>query len=163
MLEGPMRRSFVAFAFMCVIAPAFAVQEVTLQDLPPLQPLHYCKSSDGQVAAQRDPCGSDTTEVSSVAVRRPDGTLNYLPLEKQQSTDATADRSAASDSASRDVQNAGVKNSPLGDFWKRMARWIGFALVVGLVAKLLKQSFVLWLVLGFVLRAILVALNVMAF
>jgi hypothetical protein len=60
-------------------------------------------------------------------------------------------------------RTTGVKNSPLGDFWKRIAKWLGFAIVVGLLAKLLKQSFVLWLILGFVLRALLVALNVMAF
>jgi hypothetical protein len=148
---------------MCVVAPAHGVQEVTLKDLPPLQPLHYCKNSDGHVAPQSDPCGSDTTEVSSVAVRKPDGTLNYLPLEKQQATDSTADTSAASDTASKDDRNTDVKNSPLADFWKRIAKWLGFAIVVGLVAKLLKQSFVLWLILGFVLRALLVALNVMAF
>jgi hypothetical protein len=159
-----MKRISVVFAFMCVVAPAYGVQEVTLKDLPPLQPLHYCKDSNGHVAPQSEPCGSDTTEVSSVAARKPDGTMTYLPLEKNQAvTDTTADKSPASDSASKGGQNIGIKNSPLGDFWKRMAKWLGFAVVVGLLAKVLKQSFVLWLILGFVLRAILVALNVMAF
>jgi hypothetical protein len=88
--------------------------------------------------------------------------MTFLPLENEQATD-TADKSAATDSASKDDHNTEVKNSPLGDFWKRMAKWLGFAVAVGLLAKFLKQSFVLWLVLGFVLRAILVALNVMAF
>jgi hypothetical protein len=157
-----MKRMSVVFAFMCVIAPAHGVQEVTLKDLPPLQPLHFCKDSDGHVAPQNGPCGSDTTEVSSTYVRKPDGTTTFLPLEKKQATD-TADKSAASDSASKDDQNTDVKKSPLGDFWKRMAKWLGFAIAVGLLAKFLKQSFVLWLILGFVLRAILVALNVMAF
>lgn len=158
-----MKRINVVLAFMCVVAPAYGVQEVTLKDLPPLQPLHNCKDSNGHVAPQIEPCGPDTTEVSSVAVRKPDGTMTFLPLEKNQPTDTTADKSAASDSASKGGQNIGIKNSPLGDFWKRMAKWLGFAVVVGLVAKVLKQSFVLWLILGFVLRAILVALNVMAF
>lgn len=157
-----MKRMSVVFAFMCVIAPAYGVQEVTLKDLPPLQPLHFCKDSDGHVAPQNGPCGSDTTEVSSVSVRKPDGTMTFLPLEKKQATD-TADKSAGSDSASKDDQNTDVKKSPLGDFWKRMAKWLGFSIAVGLLAKFLKQSFVLWLILGFVLRAILVALNVMAF
>ena len=44
-----------------------------------------------------------------------------------------------------------------------IAKWFGFAIVVGLLARLLKQSFVLWLILEFVLRALLVVLNVMAF
>jgi len=158
-----MKRISVVFAFMCVGAPAYGVQEVTLKDLPPLEPLHYCKDSDGHVAPQSGPCGSDTTEVSSVAVRKPDGTLTFLPLEMKRPTDTTADKSAASDSASKEDQNIDVKNSPLGDFWKRMGKWLGFAVVVGLLAKFLKQSFVLWLILGFFLRAILVALNVMAF
>jgi hypothetical protein len=152
----------VVFVYMCVIAPAHGVQDVTLKDLPPLQPLHWCKYSDGHVTPQNEPCGSDTTEVSSVMVRGPDGTLTHLPLEEKRQTD-TADKSAASDAASNEDQNSDVKNSPLGDFWKRMAKWFGFALVVGLLAKLLKQSFVLWVILGFLLRAILVALNVIAF
>jgi hypothetical protein len=72
-------------------------------------------------------------------------------------------RSAASVAPSRAVQNTDVTKSPLGDFWKQMGKWLGFAIVVGLLAKLLKQSFVLWLILGFVLRMILMALNIMAF
>lgn len=147
---------------MCVFAPAYGVQEVTLRNLPPLQPLHFCKHADGHVAGQRDPCGSDATEVSSWSRRNPDGSVTYLPLEKRQAADA-AGKSAANDSASNDDRNTGATGSPLGDFWKRMAKWLGFAVAVGLLAKLLKQSFALWLILGFVLRAILVALNVMAF
>lgn len=157
-----MKRIAVVFVFMCVIAPAHGVQEVTLKDLPPLQPLHLCKDSGGHVAGQIDPCGSDTTEVSSTMVRKPDGTTTFLPLQKEPATD-TADNSAASDSASKVDQNTDVKKSPLGDFWKRVAKWLAFAIAVGLLAKFLKRSFVLWLILGFVLRAILVALNVMAF
>jgi len=157
-----MKRMGVVLVFLCVIAPAYGVQEVTLKDLPPLQPLHWCKHSDGHVAAQNEPCGSDTTEVSSTATKSPDGTLNFHPLEKQQATD-TADNSTASEPASKEDQHPDLKKSELGDFWKRMAKWLVFAIVVGLVAKLLKQSFVLWLILGFVLRALLVALNVMAF
>jgi hypothetical protein len=152
----------VVIACTCVIAPAYGVQDISLKDLPPLQPLHWCKYSDGHVAPQSEPCGTDTAEVSSVMVRRPDGTATHLSLEEKQPTD-TAEKSAARDVASKEDRNSDVKNSPLGDFWKRMGKWFGFALVVGLLAKLLKQSFVLWLILGFLLRAILVALSVMAF
>jgi hypothetical protein len=151
----------VVLAGMCGIAPAYGVQEVTLRELPPLQPLHWCKHSDGGVLPQREPCGSDTTEVSSVTERRPDGTVAYLPLEKPATTDG---KPAASESASRADQSTGVVPNPSPvEFWKRMARWLGFAAVVGLWAKLFKRSFMVGLILGFVLRAVLVALNVMAF
>ena len=76
---------------------------------------------------------------------------------------AASEPSAASASPSIAVQNTDTTKSPLGDFWKQMGKWLGFAIAVGLLAKLLKQSFALWLVLGFVLRMILVALNLMAF
>ena len=108
-----MKRMGVVLVFLCVIAPAYGVQEVTLKDLPPLQPLHWCKHSDGHVAAQNEPCGSDTTEVSSTATKSPDGTLNFHPLEKQQATDTT-DNSTASESASKEDQHPDLKKSELG-------------------------------------------------
>jgi len=152
----------VVLVFMCVIAPVYGGQEVTLKELPPLQPLHWCQDSSGHAAGQIDPCGPGTTEVSSTMVRKPDGTTTFLPLQKEPATD-TADSSAASDSASIVDQNSDVRKSPLGDFWRRVGKWLAFAIAVGLLAKFLKRSFILWVILGFVLRAILVALNVMAF
>ena len=147
---------------MCAVAPAYGVQEVTLRDLPPLQPLHWCKHSDGHVAEQIEACGSDTTEVSSWMKRQPDGTMAHLSLEEGKAMDAPG-KAAATDSAAKDAQNGAVKKPPLDDFAYHMGKWFGFALVVGLVAKLFKKSFVLWLILGFVLRAVLVAMNVIAF
>jgi hypothetical protein len=157
-----MKRLGVVLAFVCAIAPAYGVQEVTLKDLPPLQPLKWCKHSDGQVIPQNEPCGSDTTEVSSWTKRQPDGTMAHLTLQEAQAMDA-ANNPAATASTAKDAPNADVQKAQLGDFWKHMGKWVGFAIVVGLVAKFLKQSFLLWLILGFVLRALLVALNVMAF
>lgn len=157
-----MKRMGALFAFLCVFAPAQAQQEVKLVDVPPLQPLHYCKHSDGQVAYQSEPCGSDTTEVSSVTERKSDGTVTWLPLEKKEAADAT-EKSVAAESASKDDQHADAEKSPLSDFRKRIAKWLGFAVIVGLLAKLLKRSFILWSIFGFFLRAVLVAMNVMAF
>jgi hypothetical protein len=152
----------VVFACMCIVAPAYGVQELTLREAPPLQPLHWCKHSNGNVVEQIDPCGPDSMEVSSVMERKSDGKMVYRPLEKDEATSSDG-KSAASDSASKDDPNTEIRKSPLGDFWKRIASWFAFALIVGLVAQFLNRSFVLWLILGFVLRAILVALNVIAF
>jgi hypothetical protein len=153
-LGKTMKRLSVVLVGLCLVAPAFGVQEVTLRDQPPLQPLHWCQHSDGQVAAQSEPCASDTTEVSSVSRRNADGTLTHFPLGSKEAVELGDTRPA---------QNTDSKSPPLDDFPKRMGKWLGFAIVVGLVAKFLKQSFVLWLILGFVLRMILVALNIMAF
>jgi hypothetical protein len=153
-----MKRLGVVLVLMCAVAPAHGVQEVTLKDLPPLQPLKMCKHSDGQVIAQNEPCASDTTEVSGWTKRQPDGAVAHLSLEEGRQMDAAVNNPAASAAAAKDAQKA-----QLADFWKHMGKWVGFAVVVGLVAKFLRQSFLLWLILGFVLRALLVAVNVMAF
>jgi hypothetical protein len=159
-----MKRRNLVIALMCAVAPAYGVQELTLREQPPLQPLHWCKYSDGHVAPQTEPCGSDTTEVSGVVERKPDGTRTYLPLDQNQAADTTTGNAPASESTSSNDQNAAVKESPLGDFWKRMGKWLAFAIAIGLLGKLLlKQSLVLWTIVGFVLRMILVAVNVMAF
>ena len=167
-----MKRMGTALAFVAVLVtgivsatvPAYAVQEVTLKEYPPLEPLHYCKYADGHVAYQREACGSDTTEVSSVMERQRDGRMEHLPLGSKEAADLTG-KTAASDPAAKDIANADadVPKSPLRDFWKRMGKWMLFALAVAIVARLLKQSFFLWLILGFVLRMLLVAANVMAF
>jgi hypothetical protein len=143
---------------MCAIAPAYGVQEVTLKELPPLQPLHWCKHSDGHVADQVEPCASDTTEVSSWTERQPDGTMRHLSVEEGRALEAD-NKLSPSDRAAKEAQK---KEAKLRDFWYHAGKWTGFAVLVGLVAKFLKQSFVLWLFLGFVLRAVLVGMNVIA-
>jgi hypothetical protein len=145
-----MKRTGLVLSIMGVVAPAHAVQEVTLKDLPPLQPVQNCRYADGHYAAQNGPCPPDTTEVGLVAVTKPDGTLTFPPVTKPQVSDASAAKAGA-----------GEKSS-LQDFWISMAKWLGFALVVGLVAKFLKRSFFLWFVVGFIVRFVLVALNVIS-
>jgi hypothetical protein len=159
------------FAFLTPFVSAYAVQEVTLKDVPPLQPLHNCKHSDGTFAMQSDPCGSDMTEFSSIMQRNPDGTQTYLPLGATMenaatyaaSTPAPAEQPAASAPAAKEELTPEAKKEIMGDFRKRMLKWLLFALAIAVVAKLLKRSFILWFILGFVLRMVLVAANVMAF
>ncbi len=157
-------------AVLYPFASAYAVQEVTLKDVPPLQPLHNCKHSDGTFAFQRDPCGSDMTEFSSIMHRNPDGTQAYLPLGATMndtpdtaSTPAPAAAPAASAPAVVEPLSPEAKKAQMADFRKHIAKFLLFALVIAVVAKLLKRSFILWFILGFVLRMVLVAANVMAF
>jgi len=113
-----------------------------MKDLLPLQRLHYCKHRDGKIFTQREECGNEAYEVSMDVERKldPNAVAQPLPIE----------------------QEAEIHNSRK-EMWIRLAKWLGFALAVGIVAKILKQSFILWFILGLVLRTALVALHFMAF
>lgn len=159
-----MKRIITSLAMLAWALQAHAVQEVKLTDPPPLQQLHWCKDGGGQVRAQNETCGAGTTEVSSISQRQPDGHAEFLPLDKK---DAPADNRAAADApavASADGQmDPDEKKRIMKDAHKRLLKWLGFALVVGIVAKVFKRSFILWFILGFILRMVLVAANVIAF
>lgn len=152
-----MRKIAAVLALLGFMAQAHAVQEVKATQEAPLQPLHWCRHADGQTLAQRDECSSDQTEMSSVMVRKPGGDLEYVPLAQASAPEALPDSSAAK------AENADESKQVMKDFRTRILKWLGFALAVAVVAKLLKRSFFLWFILGFVLRAVLVAANVMAF
>jgi hypothetical protein len=152
-----MRKFAVVLALLGFMAQAQAVQEVQARHDAPLQPLHWCRHADGQTLAQRDPCSADQTEMSSVMVRKPGGDLEYVPLDQASAPEPAPEAPAAAASSPEDAKEF------MKDFRTRMLKWLGFALAVAVVAKLLKRSFVLWFILGFVLRAVLVAANVMAF
>lgn len=156
-----MKRIVTTMAFMVfagLMVSSLAVQEVTLRETPPLQPLHWCQGGDGNVNYQNEPCGAGTTEVSSIGHRGEDGKMHMEPLEKK---DAPA-VAVASASAPGNPPAADSK-AVMHDFWIRIAKWCGFALVVGLIGAVLKRSFILWFILGFILRMLLVAANLMAF
>ena len=142
-----------------------AQQEVKLVDTPPLEPLRNCRHSDGTYVAQNAPCSADTTEVGLLRERKPDGSEDYMSLEKQKALVA----GQPGENHPEGKPEPAVKISPeeskeiMKDFRVHMMKFLGFALVVAVIAKLLKRSFVLWFILGFVLRMVLVAANVIAF
>jgi len=152
-----MRKIAVVLALLGFMVQAHAVQEVQATQVAPLQPLHWCRHADGETLAQRDPCSSDQTEMSSVMVRKPGGDLEYVPLAQANAAETLPDSSAAK------AENPDESKQVMKDFRTRILKWLGFALAVAVVAKLLNRSFILWFILGFVLRAVLVAANVMAF
>jgi hypothetical protein len=160
-----MKRIGAILAMLGFVLQAHAVQDIKLTETPPLQPLRWCKHSDGQVIPQSEACGSDTTEVSSISQRQPDGHVEFQPLDKKDAP--AADQSAASNStaqpAAAEQMSPEEKKQVMKDFRMRMLKWLGFALVVAVIAKLLKRSFFLWFILGFILRMVLVAANVIAF
>ncbi len=90
-------------------------------------------------------------------VRKPGGDLEYVPLAQANAAETLPDSSAAK------AENPDESKQVMKDFRTRILKWLGFALAVAVVAKLLNRSFLLWFILGFVLRAVLVAANVMAF
>lgn len=160
-----MKKFGMALALLGFMMQAHAIQEVKLQEVPPLKPLHWCKHTDGQTTSQIDPCGSDTTEVSSISQRQPDGRMEFEPLHKEDTS--AASQSNANEQASASSQAAASSPSDskqvMKEFRMRMLKWLGFALAVAVIAKLLNRSFILWFVIGFVLRMVLVAANVIAF
>ena len=127
---------------MCVAVPAFADQEPTSKDMLPLQRLHYCKHADGQIYTQREECGKDALEVIMEVEKKLNPNVTAIPLSDQQVTEIHSSRS---------------------EMWMRLLKWLGFALVFGIVAKVLNRSFFLWAFLGLIVRAVLVALHVFAF
>lgn len=137
-----MKRLGLALTFMCFIAPAFADQEPTAKDMLPLQRLHYCKHADGKIYTQREDCGKDALEVSMDVEKKLDPNATAIPLAEQQVTDIHESRR---------------------EMWMRLAKWLGFGLVFGILAKFRNRSFFLWFILGLMLRAVLVAVHLVAF
>ncbi len=168
-----MNRLVAILALISACMPALAVQEVFLKDVPPLQELHNCKHSDGKFMMQVEPCGPDTTEYSSLLQMNSDGKGTYLPLGSTMDGPPVAPATQAATGVATkpipgSVGNAAelspeAQKKEMADFRKRMAKWLGFALIFGIVAKLIGRSFFLWFAFGFVLRMVLVALNVIAF
>lgn len=153
-----MKRIVAVLALLSAFESANAAQEVFLKDVPPLQPLHNCKHSDGTFAMQTDPCGAGTTEYSSIMQRNADGTGTYLPLgatmndtPNTASTPAPAAKPAVSE---KEIMEKGRKS------WLKL---LGFAFIFGIVAKLIGRSFWRWFFVGIVLHIILVALNLLSF
>ena len=163
-----MKKIAAILALLTIALQAYAVQEVKLTETPPLQPVHWCKFKDGHTMYQNEPCeSSDAIEVSSIKERQPDGSMDYSPLNKQDASTSiqpSVDTSTAKPASSATEMSPEEKKQIMKDFRIRMAKWLGFALVVALIAKLLlKRSFILWFIIGFVLRMVLVAANVIAF
>lgn len=159
-----MKRTVAVLALLFAFESSYAIQELTLTDLPPLQPPHNCKHSDGHFAMQKDPCGSDSTEFSSIMQRNPDGTGTYLPLGATMNdtpntanlpnTANTPNPVAKSEVSDKDVMETGQKS------WLKL---LGFAFIFGIVAKLISRSFWRWFFVGIVLHIILVSLNILSF
>lgn len=151
-----MRKFALVLALLGFMVQAHAVQEVEATHQAPLQRLHWCQYENGETRAQRDPCSAGQTEMSSVMVRGSSGRLEYVPLDQAKASETESDASA-------DTVEVTDEQEFMEDFRTRMIKWLGFALAVGAVAKLLNRSFVLWFILGFILRSVLVAANLMAF
>lgn len=159
-----MKKFGAVLALLCISISAHAVQEVTLKDTPALQALNWCKQSDGSVKEQTEPCGPDTTAVSSTSERTSGGPATFQPLDQKSApTPAPANETKTDASAVKGEMSPEEKKAIMSDARKRMAKWLGFALIIAIVAKLLKRSFFLWLILGFLLRMVLVAANVISF
>jgi len=159
-----MKRLGAALVFFCLAASAYAVQEVTLKDVPPLQPIHYCKHSDGNIQPQNGPCDSGDTDVGDAkAELQPDGHTIIYHEAPQQAAPMETNRPTVFASSPILNQDDHAPKMTLLEGWKHIGKWLLFAIVIGVLAKFTNRSFFLWLIIGFVLRAVLVAVNVMAF
>lgn len=118
-------------------------------DIQPVTPPKYwCKYANGMVGPQNVPCGPDAVAIPSGVV------LNEA--EVSQATPAGITKAIDSEVNKNKSQMFGK----MGDGLKHYGEIAGIALIVGLLAKLLGQSFWLWSILGLGVRYILVALNV---
>jgi hypothetical protein len=150
-----MKKISAILALLCMAASAHAIQNLELKEYPALKPLNSCKHSDGVTRYQIEPCGPDTTVDTRVFVEAKQDSLQkfgepglftppQMPVSKNEPTVDT---------------QGGLSNS-----WKSLGKWLGFALIVGLLAKMIfKGSFLFWFFLGGILRMILVSLNVIAY
>ncbi len=150
-----MRRLFVILAAMLITTSAHAVQTVTLKDVPPLKPLNYCKHADGTIDMQRDDCGPDTTTVPAGTPLEPGPVPGTFKIATPPRNEAVEINKASNASKSQMFGN-------MGDALMHYGKIAGIALVVGVLAKLLGQSFWLWSILGLGVRELLVVLNVIS-
>ncbi|MFZ6873005.1 hypothetical protein ACO0LF_13155 [Undibacterium sp. Di27W] len=155
-----MKKISAYLALLCITASAQALQvhNLELKETPPLKPLNTCKGSDGVTRSQIEPCGPGETAITGyVEVGGSDSTAKPAQSnEAQVKTGESRDNARAKNESSIESQSELKSN-----LWKRLGKWLGFALVIGLVAIFLKRSFFVWFILGLLLRMVLVALNVM--
>jgi hypothetical protein len=160
-------------ALICIPLTAQAIPELELKEQPPIEPLHYCKDSEGKVKAYREECEFGTTEVSSIRKFNADGSSTHLELgatmdgaasNGSEKTSGTANRTDINAIPTEDASTETTEptNNGEGAMKKgRMFRMLGIAIAFGVIAKLIGRSFLLWFFLGAGVDFLLVVLNVL--
>jgi hypothetical protein len=157
-----MTRISAVLALVCIAVSAQAVQTVELKDYPELKPLNWCKHADGVTRGHIEPCGPDTTVGTSISTAQIG--------QKKEATDASSELNA--NTAAQDAtpalstateEPAASDKGMLKQGRQSWLKLLGFALVVGIVAKLLGRSFLRWFSVGIIAHITLVSLNVLSF
>jgi hypothetical protein len=146
---------------VCVALSAQAVPTLELKELPPLKPLNWCKHADGHVRGQIEPCGPDTPAASSEDTVR--DALAGAAAGSAVDPLGTASPKSPAASASESAQKAESDKLLMKGARKSLLKLLGFALVFGVIARLIGRSFVRWFLVGIVLHIVLVAMNVLSF
>lgn len=152
------RRSYVfpICTTVCLLGMILGAGSARAQDT-----IYWCKHDNGAEYGQKDPCPPGTEVRSSKAI---DGTSEG---QRVQSAAPDAPAEAPTSATEVSVAEPAATTPDNQDALKRgqMAwlRYLGWALVCGIIAKLFKKSFFLGFLLGFILRIVLVAAAVVEF
>lgn len=135
-------------ALACLPLVAHAIPELTLQEIPPLERIKYCKGSDGQTRGQNGgECPAGTEDVT-----KPDPFAR-----KEAPAQAPAEPAVSSTPPKISQQKQDELQKKANSI---TLKWLVVAFVFGIIGKLMKKSFVLWFILGAIFHIILVAANI---
>lgn len=140
-----MKNIFVAFFLIFISTSTLAVQELELKELPALQPLNWCKGSDGVSHEQIEPCGPGTTVGTS---------KNTIEINEKEDLPNPTSTSAENTVVNKSATNEEIQK---GGFMT-----LGFGVFFGMIWRMRGRSFLLGFFLGAILR-ILLAVFVMKY
>lgn len=166
-----MKRILAVFALLAFNAHA-QVHKLELKNYPDLKTYHECKDTDGKIRRTADPCESWETledqfkapkdahdELDDLVKNRPDLKAKLDKLDQEDNASATK-KSTKENKSESEKQ---TEEKQLNKQWRKsMMKLIGFAVLLGLLAKLIGRSFIRWFIVGIVAHFLLVALNVIS-
>ena len=123
--------------------------------------IYWCKHDNGAVYGQKDPCAPGMEVRSSKATNglsEGQAVQSATPNPPVEAPKSAAEVAAAEPPATTADNQATLKRGQ-----QAWLRYLGWALVFGVIAKLFKKSFLLGFFLGFVLRIVLVAADLVKF
>ena len=138
----------LSVVFLCLVAGSARAQDT----------IYWCKHDNGAEYGQKDPCPPGMEVRHSAAVN---GVSEGLPVESATPSPSEAPSSAPQVTAVAPA--AADDKDTLKQAQVAWLRYLGWALVFGIVAKLFKKSFFLGFFLGFILRIVLVAADLVKF
>ena len=158
MASEQMNRRFQAFsiaAVVCLLGMFFGAESAPAQDT-----IYWCKHDNGAVYGQKDPCAPGMEVRTSKATN---GLSEGQEVQSAAPTAVEAPKSAPEVVAAEPAATTADNKDALKQGQLAWLRYLGWALVFGVIAKLFKKSFFLGFFLGFILRIVLVSADLVKF